>query len=263
MALCVAITGVLIALSAPVDAKQSTKSEIVGTASVIDGDTIEIHGQRIRLHGIDAPESSQLCSKLNGDRYRCGQNAALQLSDLINRSTVRCQGKAHDRYGRIVAVCALDKAAPAGTSSRTEQIDINEWLVRNGWAVAYRKYSSDYLSAEADAQRQKAGIWQGKFDLPWDWRRAGKEARNPPLQNRTSPKPARNETALQCSGKRYCGQMTSCEEAYFYLNQCGVHRLDGDRDGYLARRSVTDVLQRCCVFLMSSIARASACSLPD
>jgi endonuclease YncB( thermonuclease family) len=83
----------------------STQDGLAGVASVIDGDTIEIRGQRIRLYGIDAPESSQLCVRLTGERWRCGQQASFALADLIGRSTVSCQPRDRDRYGRIVAVC--------------------------------------------------------------------------------------------------------------------------------------------------------------
>jgi len=84
----------------------TARSPIVGVASVIDGDTLDIHGQRIRLHGIDAPESGQFCEK-EGKQYRCGQRAALALVDKIGRATVRCEQRDIDRYKRIVAVCSL------------------------------------------------------------------------------------------------------------------------------------------------------------
>lgn len=134
---------------------------LMGTASVIDGDTIEIHGQRIRLHGIDAPESRQECSRPDGTSWRCGQQAALALSDRIGRSTVRCDPRDHDRYGRIIAICFKDNK------------DLNRWMVAHGWAVAYRKYSLDYVADEERAQRDKLGVWSGSFEMPWDWRARG------------------------------------------------------------------------------------------
>jgi len=131
---------------------------IAGVASVIDGDTIEIHGQRIRFHGIDAPESSQLCHRVDGNPWRCGQQAALAFSDEIGRSVVRCDPKDRDCYGRIVAVCF--KGA----------LDLNRWMVGRGWAVAYRKYSLDYVPDEDRARMERRNIWSGNFDMPWDWR---------------------------------------------------------------------------------------------
>src|SRR5262245_53106307 len=92
---------------APIPAlAQTSAAPIVGRASVIDGDTIEIHGERIRLHGIDAPESTQPCTGADGRAWRCGQRAALALSDRIGAHTVSCDPRDRDRYGRIVAVCS-------------------------------------------------------------------------------------------------------------------------------------------------------------
>lgn len=139
------------------DIGQSTT--ITGLASVIDGDTIEIHGQRIRLFGIDAPESSQRCNT-DGESWQCGQKAAIALDDLINGKTVKCIVKDTDRYGRSVCKCYQ------GT------IDINGYLARQGWAVAYRDYSLDYVNQEEYAQANKLGIWNSEFEMPWDYRRS-------------------------------------------------------------------------------------------
>jgi len=136
----------------------SAQLAIVGVASVIDGDTLEVHGKRIRLHGIDAPESAQLCEK-DGRQYRCGQQAALALSDKIGRASIRCEQRDMDRYKRIVAVCRLGN------------VDLNAWMTREGWAVAYRQYSRDYVDEESAARAAKLGIWAGRFVEPSKWRR--------------------------------------------------------------------------------------------
>jgi len=148
--------GLLIVLSIAVGA--AAQDRIVGVASVIDGDTIEIHGQRIRLFGIDAPESSQLCVRPTGERWRCGQQASFALADQIGRAAVTCQSRDFDRYGRVVAVCFKGSE------------DLNRWMVANGWAVAYKRYSVDYVASEAAARRSQINIWSGRFDMPWDWR---------------------------------------------------------------------------------------------
>ena len=132
---------------------------ITGVASVTDGDTLEIRGKRIRLHGIDAPESSQHCVRPSVQEWRCGQLAALALSDRIGRRSVSCEERDIDRYGRTIAVCSQDG------------VDLNSWMVREGWAVAYRQYSQDYVREEAEARRAGRNIWSGSFVMPWDWRR--------------------------------------------------------------------------------------------
>jgi endonuclease YncB( thermonuclease family) len=148
--------GLLLVLS-PVS-RAVAQSFIVGIASVIDGDTIEIHGQRIRLFGIDAPEGSQFCMRPNGERWRCGQQASFALADRIGRAIVRCEHRDTDRYERVVAVCFKGGE------------ELNRWMVANGWAVAFRRYSLDYVAYEDAARRKRTNIWSGEFDMPWDWR---------------------------------------------------------------------------------------------
>ncbi|MEH6648069.1 thermonuclease family protein [Sulfitobacter sp.] len=144
-------------LFAPMPANAET---ITGVTSVIDGDTIEVWGQRIRLHDIDAPESRQLCIRADGTSWRCGQQAALALSDRIGRQQVSCPVRDTDRFGRAIAVCVQDGS------------DLNAWVVQQGWAVAYCQYSRGYIPAEEDARRSRRNVWSGQFDISWDWRRA-------------------------------------------------------------------------------------------
>ena len=134
---------------------------MTGQATVIDGDTIEIHGTRIRLHGIDAPESGQLCMAA-GQRWRCGLRAGLALADKIGRRPVACVGRDRDRYGRVVTVC------------RVGGEDLGAWLVGNGLALAYRRYSTDYVQQEAEARSARRSLWAGEFMKPWMWRRAAR-----------------------------------------------------------------------------------------
>ena len=133
--------------------------DYVGVASVIDGDTIDIHGQRFRLSGIDAPETKQLCKDAKGKSYRCGQVAANALAAFIGRQTVSCSKVDVDRYHRIVAQCSV-----AGG-------DVGQYMVGNGLAVAYRKYSSAYIPNEEAAHAGGIGIWSGTFEMPWVWRK--------------------------------------------------------------------------------------------
>jgi endonuclease YncB( thermonuclease family) len=129
-----------------------------GIPKVTDGDTIRIGNTRIRFHGIDAPEAKQTCTA--GDKkWRCGWEATNALANIIGKHWVTCTKRDVDRYRRFVAVC---RAGP---------IDLNAWMVSNGWAVAYRKYSMDYVRDEADAKAGRKGMWRGEFMMPWDWRK--------------------------------------------------------------------------------------------
>jgi endonuclease YncB( thermonuclease family) len=115
--------------------------DMTGQASVIDGDTLEIHGTRVRLWGIDAPESSQLCRGEDSLQYQCGTKAANELDAFIARRPVSCIPISLDRYGRTVATCAVGA------------VDLGEWLVRNGLALDWPQYSRgryDEVQREAE-----------------------------------------------------------------------------------------------------------------
>ena len=131
---------------------------IKGYARVVDGDTIWIGDTKIRLHGIDAPEAKQLCYRDN-QPWRCGEDATEALRRLIGNNPVRCEDHGSDRYGRTIATCYV----------RGE--DIEAWMVLNGWALAYRRYSTEYVVQEQAAQAARVGLWRGDFVPPWEWRR--------------------------------------------------------------------------------------------
>ncbi len=133
-------------------------ADVAGTASVIDGDTIEVRGQRIRLHGIDAPESRPVC-RLDGKPWQCGNDPANALADKIARRPVTCEDLGRDRYKRMVARCTV-----AGE-------DLGQWMVARGWAVAYYQFSYEYSRAEHRAESARRGIWASEFVKPWEWRR--------------------------------------------------------------------------------------------
>ncbi len=134
------------------------RADIVGEARIIDGDTIEISGERIRLHGIDAPETRQTCD-VAGVPWPCGESATLALVDETDGRPVTCKGDKRDRYGRIIAVCYSGDR------------DLNAMMVREGWALAYRRYAKDYVDDESEARAALKGMWRADFVEPWKWRR--------------------------------------------------------------------------------------------
>ena len=143
-------------------------ADISGRASVVDGDTIEISGERIRLNGVDAPESRQTCTDAVGREYRCGKDAAFALDEFLaaSRPTI-CVGVGKDRYKRVIADC-----------ERADGASVNAWLVANGWALDWVKYSKGkYASEQAAAKSGRLGIWRGEFQLPCEFRAKGGRAK--------------------------------------------------------------------------------------
>lgn len=128
-------------------------SEIKGVARIIDGDSLEVAGEKIRISGIDAPELDQECLD-NGAAWACGQSSKLALSEKIGSQPVNCQISGRDKYRRFLAVCLVQGK------------DIGKWMVTHGWATSYGSYEFD----EAIARRNKLGIWQGEFEKPQNWR---------------------------------------------------------------------------------------------
>ena len=130
-----------------------------GKARVTDGDTIRFGKTRVRLFGIDAPEIKQTCV-FKDKTWNCGIEARKALVNMIGEKKISCDKKDKDRYGRIIAVCT------AGG------VNLNALMVREGWALAYRKYSRDYVDEELIAKDGKTGLWKGTFKFPWAWRRS-------------------------------------------------------------------------------------------
>jgi len=148
----------------------SVAEEISGIPKVVDGDTVHINNYKFRLEGIDAPELKQQCKKeslkiasLIGftfyKNYSCGKVSKEKLITKINNSEIKCVFKSKDRYKRYIANCFKGKT------------NLNQWMVRNGFAIAYRRYSKKYVSDEEFAKENKLGLWQGKFMEPEKWRK--------------------------------------------------------------------------------------------
>ncbi len=132
--------------------------DIVGVARVVDGDTIDVAGERIRLEGIDAPETGQSCQTAGGQAWPCGKVASEKLRTLIGKSTVSCSERGRDRYDRVLAYCSAGDVA------------LNEAMVASGYAWAFVKYSRAFVSVEAAARDARIGVWQGSAQAPWDYR---------------------------------------------------------------------------------------------
>ena len=158
-------------------------------ARVIDGDTIDISGQRIRLHGIDTPEAKQTCQR-SGVTWLCGAEATKTLKELIGNSDVSCTERDRDRYGRIVAVCYANGR------------DLNAAMVLSGMALAYRKYSDDYTGQEASARAARRGLWGGQFMPPWEWRRGKRLASKTNAANDNNTKGCRIKGNIGSKGDR-------------------------------------------------------------
>jgi endonuclease YncB( thermonuclease family) len=139
--------------------KTAVAHDMTRRASIIDGDTLEIYGTRIRLWGIDAPESSQLSRGDDSLPYRCGAKAANDLDAFIAGRPVSCLPISLDRYGRTVATCAVGGA------------DLGNWLVRSGLALDWPEYSKrKYDAAQRDAEQAGRGLWKGSNVEPWLYR---------------------------------------------------------------------------------------------
>ncbi|MDG4886849.1 thermonuclease family protein [Mesorhizobium sp. WSM4887] len=198
---------------------------ITGVASVIDGDTIEVHGQRIRFNGIDAPESKQYCDDAKGFEYPCGRRSAEALDSFLASSRpVDCTFVTWDRYHRYVGDCRRADGTPVAA-----------WMVEHGQALDWPRYSHGaYASEQAKAEAAKIGLWVGNFQTPWDWRASHADGTAPasqplPLINR---KLVAQGATYSCVPRRYCSQISSCAEAQWYLHNCSWGRkLDRDGDG--------------------------------
>ena len=144
--------------------------EISGVPKIVDGDTVHINDKKFRLEGIDAPEMRQQCKKESFKisflisftfykDYSCGRVSKEKLITKINTSEIKCISSSKDRYKRYIATCYKEKT------------NLNKWMVRNGYAIAYRRYSKKYVADEDFAKENKLGLWQGKFMKPEKWRK--------------------------------------------------------------------------------------------
>lgn len=135
------------------------RADVAGPAKIIDGDTLEIAGQRVRLYGVDAPEADQVCRNKHGKPYDCGTNAIRTLALIVGGKKVSCAEQGKDEDGTVLAVCRLGR------------FDLGMQMVQMGWALAVPETGQAYRRAELAARAVPEGLWKGGFDAPWDWRR--------------------------------------------------------------------------------------------
>ncbi len=135
---------------------------LTGRPYIIDSDTVRVSGKHIRLEGIDGPERNQRCRDRTGKDYDCGLVSTVALKTKIGKNSITCKSTTRDRYGRFLGICYLDN------------LDLNGWLVKNGYALAYIRYSRRYVTLEQEARKAGRGLWAGKFIEPWHWRKGGR-----------------------------------------------------------------------------------------
>lgn len=194
--------------------------------SVSDGDTLTVlhdgRQEKIRLYGVDSPEKDQ----------EYGQKAKEIAKILTTGRNVDVTTMAKDHYGRTVGLVSVD-----GQS-------LNEMLIQNGFAWVYRQYCKErfcsaWLGLEERARQQKKGLWAGSNIVPpWEWRHqpttAKKSTDGDPVSSRPNPTIGDHRSrggGFKCDGRTRCSQMSSCEEAKFFLKNCPGAKMDGDNDG--------------------------------
>jgi endonuclease YncB( thermonuclease family) len=138
--------------------KTALSADLTGIPRVVDGDTLVVNGIKIRLEGVDAPESDQLCLDEYAQRWTCGITARDRLERKIGSNPISCSAIGEDKYKRTLAICRLGSE------------DLNRWLVREGLALSFVRYSHAYDGDEIFARENRLGLWSGAFVAPWDWR---------------------------------------------------------------------------------------------
>lgn len=211
-----------IALLAAVHAVPVAAQSFSGPAIAIDGDTLEMGGERLRLFGIDAPESTQTCER-GGAAWACGKDAGALLSEMIAGNSVTCTARDRDAYGRIVAICKV------GSS------DLSAILAREGFAVPLPQFSTDYVDLAARAKQFGLAIWGSQFQTPADFRQANPSLfAAPPADRPMTSRASRSRPAAAQSGWSYrnCREARAAGAAPLRRGHPGYGaHMDGDGDG--------------------------------
>ncbi|MBS3651942.1 thermonuclease family protein [Pseudaminobacter sp. 19-2017] len=178
---------------------------VTGRASVVDGDTLEIQGERIRLHGIDAPESGQLCEDRRRKSYPCGTRSANYLADVLAKSRpTTCEFVERDAYDRMVATCY-----------RADGANVAALMVSAGHALDWPRYSGGaYVSEQQQAKEKKLGMWRGMFTEPWQWR---SEQRAQQVPNSNTPTMLLGAKQRSTTGCQIKGNISDKGERIYHM----------------------------------------------
>jgi endonuclease YncB( thermonuclease family) len=187
--------------------------------AVLDGDTVLVRREselvKIRLAEIDAPEKAQTF----------GETSKRSLSDMVLGKQVKVVSQAVDQYGRLVAHLSVDG------------LDVNAEQIRRGMAWEYSNFHSNQtlIALQNEAKQAPRGLWaQSNPNPPWEWRKQHPStfSSKPNAAVSSATAPANTTTHDPgCGNKKYCSEMSTCEEAKYYFAQCGLKTLDGDGDG--------------------------------
>ncbi len=161
--LALVVVGIATAVAMGAERACTPQERLAGRAKLIDGDSFEIGAVGVRVLGVDAPQGRQSCTR-DGRNWRCGDAATAELRRLVGSRQVTCEQRDTDTYGRIVAICRV------GTT------DLGSAMVRAGFAVAYRRYSDDYVDEEREARSARRGVWAGEFTPPETYRSEQRDA---------------------------------------------------------------------------------------
>ncbi len=190
-----------------------------GIGQAKDGDSLMVGSREVRLFGIDAPEFDQQCKRA-GQSWACGSEAHDRLSQLATGRDIRCVSVETDQYGRFLSRCSV-----GGT-------DLNRAMVALGYAVAFRRYSLDYVSAQASAKAARRGLWSGEFEMPSEFRYSGLTTTRP-----------------RAAGRGRCGNL---------LAMVGLARCVGSRAIGTGEGSGSTICQACPTTTRLELSRPSA-----
>ncbi len=198
---------------------------ISGLARIVDGDTLVIGSQKIRLASIDAPETDQICLDTERKTWGCGIQARDRLADHIGNRAIDCATKGRDVYGRTLAVCTLSGE------------NLNAWMVQQGWALAFVRYSNEYTADQEAARAAGRGLWSGAFIAPWDWRHRNRQtiilgATSVPVSAQAqllAPVSANEAPSPECIIKGNVNRKG--ERIYFRPGQLDYSRIDMSKPG--------------------------------